>query len=106
VLVQLLARMLHHGASPGSAISAPRWVLANPASNGFDCWTAPDDVLVLVEDEAEAAWAGGLRDRGHEVVTMPGFTGTFGHAQVIEVADDGLAGAADPRALIGEAAGY
>jgi gamma-glutamyltranspeptidase/glutathione hydrolase len=106
ILVQLLARMLHHGASPGSAISAPRWVLANPASNGFDCWTAPDDVLVLVEDEADAAWSDGLRARGHEVVTMPGFTGTFGHAQVIEVVEDGLAGAADPRALIAEAAGY
>jgi gamma-glutamyltranspeptidase/glutathione hydrolase len=106
ILVQLLARMLRNGASPGNAISAPRWVLANPASNGFDCWTAPDDVLVLVEDEAEAAWADGLRARGHEVVTMPGFTGTFGHAQVIEVVEDGLAGSADPRALIADAAGY
>jgi gamma-glutamyltranspeptidase/glutathione hydrolase len=106
ILVQLLARMLRDDASPAAAVSAPRWVLANPVANGFDCWTAPDDVIVLVEDEGEAAWAEGLRSRGHEVITMPGVTGTFGHAQVIEVGPDGLAGAADPRAMISEAAGY
>jgi gamma-glutamyltranspeptidase/glutathione hydrolase len=106
VLLQLLTRTLAQGASPGAAISAPRWTLANPASNGFDCWTAPDDVLVLVEDEAEAAWAEGLRARGHEVATVPGLTGAFGHAQLIEVGEEGLAGSADPRALISEAAGY
>jgi gamma-glutamyltranspeptidase/glutathione hydrolase len=106
ILLQLLNRVLEGAASPGAAISAPRWVLANPASNGFDCWTAPDDVIVLIEDEAEGAWADGLRARGHEVVTMPGLTGTFGHAHLIEVGDEGLAGSADPRALISEAAGY
>jgi hypothetical protein len=32
--------------------------------------------------------------------------GTFGHAHVIEVDGDSLAGSADPRALIGSASGY
>jgi gamma-glutamyltranspeptidase/glutathione hydrolase len=106
ILLQLLTRMLRHGESPGTSISAPRWTLANPTSNGFDCWTAPDDVIILVEDEAEGTWADGLRARGHDVSILPGVLGTFGHAQLIEVGDEGLAGAADPRALISEAAGY
>jgi gamma-glutamyltranspeptidase len=40
------------------------------------------------------------------VTEIDGIFGSFGHAHVIEVTDDGLAGAADPRALISAAAGY
>ena len=47
-----------------------------------------------------------LRERGHEVTEIDGIFGSFGHAHLIEVTDDGLAGAADPRALIGAAVGY
>ena len=51
-------------------------------------------------------WVDGLRDRGHDVDVVEGVTGTFGHAQLIEVTESGLAGAADPRALVGAAVGY
>jgi gamma-glutamyltranspeptidase/glutathione hydrolase len=106
ILLQLLTRMLRHGQSPGSAISAPRWALRQPASSGFDTWSHPDATVVNVEDDAVDDWGDGLRDRGHAVEVVEGITGTFGHAQVIEVTDAGLAGAADPRALIGDAIGY
>ena len=62
--------------------------------------------VVNVEGEAASDWADGLRDRGHDVEVVEGLTGTFGHAQLIEVTDAGLAGAADPRALVGAAVGY
>jgi gamma-glutamyltranspeptidase/glutathione hydrolase len=61
---------------------------------------------VCIESDAEAAWADGLRERGHQVDVVDGMTGTFGHAQLIEVTPSGLAGAADPRALTGDAIGY
>ena len=44
--------------------------------------------------------------RGHEVTEIDGVFGSFGHAHVIEVDDEGLAGAADPHALISAAVGY
>ena len=46
------------------------------------------------------------RKAGHEVTEIDGIFGSFGHAHLIEVIDDGLAGAADPRALIGATSGY
>jgi gamma-glutamyltranspeptidase/glutathione hydrolase len=107
ILLQLLARLLAHHQSPGRAIEAPRWVLRARDSNGFNTWTEPDDVVVQVEAAAEASWADGLREHGHDVdVVAPGHG--FGHAHVVDVADDGsvLRGAADPRALVGAAAGY
>jgi len=99
-------RLLRHGQSAGTAISAPRWALRQPTSSGFDTWSHPDATVVNVEDGAEADWAEGLRERGHEVEIVEGVTGTFGHAQLIEVTGSGLAGAADPRALVGDAIGY
>ena len=38
VLLQLLARLLLHGQSPGRAVSAPRWTLGRDGT-GFDTWT-------------------------------------------------------------------
>lgn len=106
VLLQLLTRMLRHRESPGSAISAPRWALTGKAS-GFDTWEDPNGAAVDIEADAAAAWLDGLRERGHVVTVNHGLAAHFGHAQLIEVREDGmLAGAADPRALISLAAGY
>ena len=106
VLLQLLTRLLHHGETPGAAIGAPRWVLAGAGQTSFDTWTDPDATTVLVDSAAPPSWAETLRERGHGVEEMDGIMGQFGHAHVIEVGDGGLAGAADPRALVGAASGY
>jgi hypothetical protein len=37
---------------------------------------------------------------------VTGAVGGFGHAHLIDLADGALAGAADPRAISGAAAGY
>ena len=105
ILLQLLTRLLRHSESPGAVIGAPRWSLLG-AETGFDTWVDPDAIRVAVETIAPDAWGVGLRKRGHDVVPVDGVMGTFGHAHVIQVDDDGLAGAADPRALIGAATGY
>ncbi|HEY5888126.1 MAG TPA: gamma-glutamyltransferase [Acidimicrobiales bacterium] len=104
VVLQLLARSLAAGEAPGPVISAPRAVLARSAAgSGFDLWDGPDGLLV--EDHAPRAWIEGLGARGHDVVVRNGFGAGFGHAHLIEVTDDGLRGAADPRTVIGSAAG-
>ncbi|MGH9118915.1 MAG: gamma-glutamyltransferase family protein [Acidimicrobiales bacterium] len=104
ILLQVLARMLAGGQAPGPAIAAPRWAIRNMNGTGFDTWTSADPA-VTIEDGAPPAWFDGLRARGHEVVPAPYGSG-FGHANMVEVTPSGLAGAADPRALIGDAAGY
>lgn len=106
VLLQLLARVLRHGHPAGRAIGAPRWVLIAPTSSGFDTWAHPEEAQVVVEPEAAPSWADGLRARGHTVHVAPGDTGAFGHAHLITAGRGAYGGAADPRSLIGSAAGY
>lgn len=106
ILLQLITRMLHHGESAGTVIGAPRWSLMGSGASGFDTWADPDGATVGVETIAPPEWSETLRARGHEVTEIDGVFGSFGHAHVIEVDDDGLAGAADPRALISAAVGY
>ncbi|MEN3534286.1 gamma-glutamyltransferase [Microbispora sp. ZYX-F-249] len=100
ILLQLVTRLLAHGQTPGEVIGAPRWELGT-GGTGFDTWrSAP-----LVEVEEGAPWADGLRERGHAVETIP-YGSNFGHAHLIDILPSGvLAGAADPRALIGAALG-
>jgi gamma-glutamyltranspeptidase/glutathione hydrolase len=106
VLLQLVTRLLRHRHSPGRTIGAPRWALTGKAS-GFDTWDDANAVGVDIEAAAAASWRDGLVTRGHDVTVNDGLAAHFGHAHVIEVRDDGmLAGAADPRALIGSAAGH
>jgi gamma-glutamyltranspeptidase/glutathione hydrolase len=106
ILLQLLARSLLHQQSPGAVIGAPRWALIGSGASGFDTWADPDGASVAIETTAPAAWGEALRERGHDVMEIDGILGSFGHAHVIEVDEGGLAGAADPRALISAAAGY
>jgi gamma-glutamyltranspeptidase/glutathione hydrolase len=108
ILLQLAARLLLTGESPGPAIEAARWVLepARPDSTGFDTWLADGGHTVAVEDHAPAGWIDGLASRGHRVRRAPGFIGHFGHAHAITIDADGLRrGAADPRTIVGSAAG-
>jgi gamma-glutamyltranspeptidase / glutathione hydrolase len=112
ILLQLLARWLHHKKTPGQAIGAGRFTLSGSAHSGFDTWTDPDGVRVEVEADGSASWPEGLRARGHEVNVVSGVSGSFGHAQMIEVGADPasgqrvLGGACDPRALVGSVAAY
>ncbi len=105
ILLQLLHRILELGQSPGRAVSAGRWVLApDDGADGFSTWLPGRGRKVLIEDPA-SGWAPELAALGHAVGESPPGAG-FGHAHVIEVTADGaLAGAADPRSLIGAAAG-
>lgn len=102
ILLQVITRLLRHGQAPGEAISAPRWKLGT-GGTGFDTWDAPDETVLELEEGAP--WAGGLGALGHPVAARPYGSG-FGHAHLIDVLPSGvLAGAADPRSLIGAAAG-
>jgi gamma-glutamyltranspeptidase / glutathione hydrolase len=104
ILLQLLTRMLAHGADAGDAIGAPRWALTDAGSGGgFSTWDAHGRVRVALEDPAPPGWLDGLRSRGHDVAVAPG---NYGHAHVIAVRDGHLEGASDPRALTGAAAAY
>jgi gamma-glutamyltranspeptidase/glutathione hydrolase len=97
VLLQLLARLLHHGQTPGRAISSARWVLSRDG-NGFDTWTGDGPDHVDLEAGTPAAWAAGLSERGHHVRHLREGA-NVGHAHAIVVTPDGTyAGAADARA--------
>lgn len=103
VVLQLLARTLAHGQEPGTALEAPRFVLASGTGQGFDTWSAPDQ-LVRVEAHAPETWDTGLGERGHRVERAALDPAGFGHAHLIELRDDGMrAGAADVRSVIGAA---
>ena len=60
------------------------------------------EIEVLLEESTPDNWARGLEIRGHHVRVDES---NYGHAHCIEVTEDGLVGAADPRAVIGSALG-
>jgi gamma-glutamyltranspeptidase/glutathione hydrolase len=100
ILLQIAARLFRHGQSPATAISAPRWALAGPAT-GFDTWSPPQGPGVDIEGHAPRNWGERLSTRGHRVNHVDAFDSTFGHANAIVLDDNGvLSGAADPRARI------
>ncbi|MXY11560.1 MAG: gamma-glutamyltranspeptidase [Acidimicrobiaceae bacterium] len=106
ILLQLLARTLGLGQSPGAAIRAPRWVLTpDDREAGFATWRPGQGRRVLIEDAA-TGWHQSLAARGHNTELRDESPHTYGHAHLIEVTTQGaFAGAADPRAAIGVAAG-
>ncbi len=107
ILLQLVARLLANGSSPGPAVAAGRFALAAlKGGSGFDTWSEHGDVQVLVEGQAPDAWDTGLSARGHTVVRLAAFDSAFGHAHLIAARDDHLAGAADPRPRTSSAAAY
>jgi len=105
ILLQVAARLFHYAQSPAAAISAGRWALRGPET-GFDTWTSGEAPTVTIEGHAPPDWASGLAALGHAVEEMPPFDSGFGHAHAILVEADGFrAGAADPRTMVGTAAG-
>ena len=105
ILLQILTRLFHHGQSPSVAINAGRWALDGPLT-GFDTWTGAGGPSIGVEGHAPDGWVSGLTARGHRATSQPAWDSAFGHAHAIVVEPTGmLAGAADPRTVIGSAAG-
>ena len=106
ILLQLLARTLGLGQLPGAAIGAPRWTLASDRiDSGFTTWRPGSNRCVIVE-RASAGWHDGLAAMGHNTMLDEESPGRFGHAHIIQVNDRGdLEGCADPRAVVGLAAG-
>ncbi|MEO7370706.1 MAG: gamma-glutamyltransferase, partial [Ilumatobacteraceae bacterium] len=105
ILLQLAARLFHYGQSPAAAIHAGRWALRGP-STGFDTWSSGEAPTVAVEGQAPDDWMAGLAARGHRVESQPAYDSGFGHAHAILIDHDGFrAGAADPRTMVGTAAG-
>ena len=105
ILLQLAARLFHYGQSPAAAVHAGRWALHGPAT-GFDTWTSGQAPTVMVEGNAPDDWMAGLGERGHKVAARPPYDSGFGHAHAIVIDNDGFrAGAADPRTMVGTAAG-
>jgi gamma-glutamyltranspeptidase/glutathione hydrolase len=103
VVLQLLARLLVAHESAGRCITAGRWTLQPPESNGFDTWTNATPPVLVLESHCPDAWSDELSARGHRVITADA---GHGHAHLIEVHGDQLRGAADPRAVVGAAIGY
>ena len=81
--LQVVSSMVDHGLDPQSALDAPRWRVA------------PDGVML--EPEAGAEVADGLRRRGHRVGVAPNRL-DFGRGQIIRRLDSGVyAGGTEPR---------
>ncbi|CAN5314978.1 gamma-glutamyltransferase family protein [soil metagenome] len=106
ILLQLLARLLQVGQDPVTALAAGRWVLAHDEGpSGFSTWDEGIPAAVEIEGQAPGSWATGLTERGHTVRRTPPLSSGMGHAQMIAVTPTGLVGGADPRTVIGTAAG-
>jgi gamma-glutamyltranspeptidase/glutathione hydrolase len=94
--LQTLVRMLTYRQQPQAACDAPRWRVAS--GKLIDCEPAMD-----------AALAGGLRERGHEIVAQPDSYMDFGSGQFIwRLSDDiahGYVAASDSR-RDGQAIGF
>ena len=86
VVLQMLSRLLHAGATPGEVIGRPRWVIEAAESDGFNTWATPNDVVVICEPAGEA-WVEGLESRGHRAMTKPV---NAGHAHLIDIDADGI----------------
>jgi gamma-glutamyltranspeptidase/glutathione hydrolase len=107
IVLQLLARFLAQGQPPARAVHSPRFVLARHAEGrGFDTWDDPDVLGVDIEADAEPWWREGLEARGHSVRVVGAGDHGMGHAHLIAVDGDALAGASDWRAGAGGAHGY
>ena len=109
IIGQLLARLLHAGQDPATAVAAPRFTLDAPSAGPFRLWWG-DDLTVVVESDAPPEWIDGLAARGHRVQRIRAFDPVaVGCAQIITVRADGgtrrQVGASDPRSPEGAAIG-
>jgi len=86
----LVTRIIDRGFDPQAAVEAPRWLFGRT-------WGEETRSLRL-EDRFGDDVRNALRERGHEVEIVEGWSDLMGHAQVIRLDSTGLAGASDPRA--------
>jgi len=86
----LVTRIVDRGLDPQAAVEAPRWLFGRT-------WGEETRSLRL-EDRFGDDVRDALRERGHEVAIVEGWSDLVGHAQVIRLDSSGLAGASDPRA--------
>jgi gamma-glutamyltranspeptidase / glutathione hydrolase len=107
IVTQLLARFLGLGQPPARVVQSPRFVLARHAEGrGFDTWDEPDLLGLDIEADAEPWWRAGLEARGHSVRVVPAANHGMGHAHLIAVDSEAVAGASDWRAGAGAAVGH
>lgn len=86
----LYTRYADYNQSLAEAVSAPRWVLGRT-------WGDHSDNLKM-ESRFDSALIEALRRRGHDIVTLPDYDETVGHAGAIVRYPDGhIEGASDPR---------
>jgi len=86
----LVIRAVDCGLGPYAAVEAPRWLFGRT-------WGEVSRSLRL-EGRFAPDVGTGLRRRGHEVEVVEDWSDLMGHAQVIRLDPDGLAGGSDPRA--------
>jgi gamma-glutamyltranspeptidase/glutathione hydrolase len=86
----LLTRVIDRGLGPQAAVEEPRWLLGRT-------WGDASRALRL-EDRFDPAVGQTLRERGHDVQVVEGWSDLMGHAQVVRLDPDGLVGGSDPRA--------
>jgi gamma-glutamyltranspeptidase/glutathione hydrolase len=104
ILLQLATRLFGNRHGVADAIAAPRWALRGPAT-GFDTWDDGIPTSLAVEDHAPSSWFDDLSRRGYDVRRADRYSSEFGHAHAIVTTPHGYAGAADPRSIVGSAAG-
>jgi gamma-glutamyltranspeptidase / glutathione hydrolase len=94
VFAQFVSAMVDGGLDIATAIAAPRWAADTPGHLG-------PPSLTMLEGGYHAHVADDLRRRGHEVGWTPRLSSAMGHAQAVELIDEGgdrsLAAASDPR---------
>lgn len=107
ILLQLVAALLVSNQQPGKALAAGRWGLSTGrARPGFGTWNRNGNLTVDLEANVPDSWIHGLANHGHRVRKCQSYDTDFGHAHMISVQNGVLAGASDPRAHTGSAAGW
>jgi len=86
----LVTRIVDRGLEPQAAVEAPRWLFGRT-------WGEETRSLRL-EDRFGEDTRRVLRERGHDVEIVEGWSDLMGHAQLIRIDAGGLTGASDPRA--------
>ncbi|MFL3020658.1 MAG: gamma-glutamyltransferase family protein [Candidatus Poriferisodalaceae bacterium] len=105
VVLQLLTRLFVAGEDAGQALAAPRWRFAGAASNGFNTWADPTEVILEIEGQ-HPSLVTNLERLGHIVNSLPAHNSAFGHAHIISVEATVLSGAAEPRVTVSGTASY
>jgi gamma-glutamyltranspeptidase/glutathione hydrolase len=107
VTLQLLARILRTGQSPGEALAAGRWILRGEHDDtSFNTWGSAGRVRVGLEGNASNAWNAGLQAARHRVEIEGSFSHAFGHAHIVTSDGKTLVGASDPRSGSAATGGY